>query len=246
MSRLHTRLPVLTYHAIADNRSPVAVRPGEFRRHVEALVRGGWRTLTLEALLRGHRDGGWPQRSCVLTFDDGYRSVLEHAAPLLSAHGLSAIVFVVADCVGGVNRWDAAGGALREKDLLDWDGLAALVRAGFSLGAHLRVGFAVQGASLGVADDHRGRAGVGNHLCGDIAGISAVVARVAILRPDADLLGLAVDRVNQRVRGRQSHFDFHRTLRAAIDRARFREQRARAVHFPIANDIGPSGHCRIL
>ena len=131
-------LPVLTYHTIGDSRSPVSVSPREFRSHIEALATGGWRTLSLDRLLQGHRAGAWPRRSCLLTFDDGYGSVLEHAAPVLSAHGFTAIAFVIADRVGGGNRWPGQVNGVPNEDLLDWNGLAALVRAGFGIGAHSR------------------------------------------------------------------------------------------------------------
>lgn len=108
------RLPVLTYHAIADERSVTSISVAQFRAHVSWLHDNGWRSLTLDQLLHGLTAGSWPDRSIVLTFDDGLMSVVATALPILKSAGLPAIVFVIAAkgvVVSGA-RMDVA--ALRE------------------------------------------------------------------------------------------------------------------------------------
>ncbi len=74
-------VPVLTYHAIARARTPIAVSPGRFSDTMRAMKRAGWRTLGLDDLLTGLADGRWPDRTFALHFDDGFASVLEHGCP---------------------------------------------------------------------------------------------------------------------------------------------------------------------
>src|SRR5436190_6900669 len=100
-----TALPVLTYHSIDDSGSPVSVAPEEFRRQMTALATSGWRTLSLETALKGHAAGSWPARTLLLTFDDGFQNILDHAAPVLHLHGFRALVFVVTGRVGGTPDW---------------------------------------------------------------------------------------------------------------------------------------------
>ena len=57
---------------------------------------------------------------------------------------------------------------------------------GAGLGVDERVGLAVIGAALGMADDDGGGAGIGQHLGGDIAGMGAGGERMAILRAEQD------------------------------------------------------------
>ncbi|MDA8348480.1 MAG: polysaccharide deacetylase family protein [Pseudomonadota bacterium] len=45
-----------------------------------------------------------PEKAVVLTFDDGYRSVYEHAFPILLRFGMTATVYLVTDVVG-TNQW---------------------------------------------------------------------------------------------------------------------------------------------
>jgi peptidoglycan/xylan/chitin deacetylase (PgdA/CDA1 family) len=90
------RLPILTFHAIDDaDRSAIAFSPAGFTRLLEILDQAGAGALSLtEAGGLVQRGALFPQRTVVLTFDDGYRSVHEAAFPLLERLGLTATVFV--------------------------------------------------------------------------------------------------------------------------------------------------------
>ena len=92
---------VLTYHAIAQGRSPLVVEPALFARHVECLVEAGAVSITVSELAAALREGTLHDRSVAITFDDGFASVAEHAAPALSSRGLRATVFAVSGHVGG-------------------------------------------------------------------------------------------------------------------------------------------------
>lgn len=111
------RLPVtLCWHKV-DPRLELGVTrisPRRFARQVERLARDGWRTLTLAELLacaRGERAVG--AREIVLTFDDGYRALRDHAFPVLRAHGFGAVCSVITAYAGRLNRWDVAYGGRR-------------------------------------------------------------------------------------------------------------------------------------
>ncbi|MDQ6811628.1 MAG: polysaccharide deacetylase family protein [Actinomycetota bacterium] len=79
----------------------------------------------------------------MITFDDGYSSVLGRAAPILARFGFPGTVFVVTDFVGdsrpmswpGIARWL---GTPHEHELtsLGWDELEALAAAGWEVGSH--------------------------------------------------------------------------------------------------------------
>ena len=126
---------ILTYHSIDDSGSPISVSPHVFARHVQWLGSGAVRVTRLEHLLAVSD----ATDAVAITFDDGFRSVEEIAAPLLREHGLPATVFVVTDHVGGTNAWSGSSPAnIPVLPLLDWNGLARLTNAGMSLGAHSR------------------------------------------------------------------------------------------------------------
>jgi peptidoglycan/xylan/chitin deacetylase (PgdA/CDA1 family) len=102
---------------------------GAARRRVD---RGGFTFVSLEDVLGA---GPLPPRSVLLTFDDGYTSLLDGALPVTAPRGIPAVVFVVSGQLGGSNRWDAERGAV-ELPLLDVDQLRRLVGEGWSLSVH--------------------------------------------------------------------------------------------------------------
>jgi peptidoglycan/xylan/chitin deacetylase (PgdA/CDA1 family) len=67
-----------------------------------------------------------PRRAVVLTFDDGYRSFLQYAYPLLNELGFTATLFVYTDYVG-------AG-----RNALGWEDLARLNGEGFDVEGHTK------------------------------------------------------------------------------------------------------------
>ena len=68
-----------------------------------ALARAGWRTLTLSEFATAPHDA---RRTFLLTFDDGYGSLADHAYPLLADLGFTATTFLITDYVGKTNEWD--------------------------------------------------------------------------------------------------------------------------------------------
>ena len=73
-----------------------------------------------------------PGRPVIITFDDGYKNVLTHAAPILEAADFRATIFVVTRKVGSHSNWDAGSPV----ELLDWDDLRLLQQRGFEIGSH--------------------------------------------------------------------------------------------------------------
>ena len=93
-------IPILVYHQIDVAPSKGAafrslyVAPTAFARQMRLLKLLGYQGLSLSALmpyLRGERRG----KVCGITFDDGYLNNLNHALPVLEAHGFSSTCYVV-------------------------------------------------------------------------------------------------------------------------------------------------------
>lgn len=138
MADLRRAVPVLTYHSIDGSGSPVSVAAPEFARQMQALAGGGWTSLPLDAFMQGLRGAGWPARTFLLTFDDGYRNLLDEALPVTSALGFTGIVFVATDRVGARMSGDGGPAWTPDSPLLDWDGLRDVASAGWTIGSHAR------------------------------------------------------------------------------------------------------------
>ena len=131
------RLPILTYHALEERRSPICVAPGLFRRQIESLAAGGWTALTVPQVVELLRLGKrLPPRLVALTFDDGFRSAYTAALPVLSEYGFVATIYPVAGRLGRDNAWPGQPAGIPTLPLLSWDELGALVVAGWAVGGH--------------------------------------------------------------------------------------------------------------
>lgn len=100
-----------------------------------AYLRGSdWQVIDLAAFRRGLDDpASLPDRSVLLTFDDGYLSMRAVALPLLQRFGYPGVLFVPTDFIGCWNVFDGNEPAER---LCDWADLRELVRNGVAVQSH--------------------------------------------------------------------------------------------------------------
>lgn len=101
---------VLCYHGVSHHwPSILAVTPDRLRGQLEFLVRHGYSGVTFSEIVAGEV----PAKAVAITFDDGYRSVLDHGFPVLSEFGFPGTVFVPTSLVGlsgpmswpGIDNW---------------------------------------------------------------------------------------------------------------------------------------------
>lgn len=130
---------VLAYHTIEDVTDrvlrPYSVLPEQFERQLVALAAAGFRFVGPDEFLGGLDGRPVPDRSILVTFDDGYVSNYEHAAPVLERMGIPAVLFVVTGQIGGENAWDSAAGGAR-LPLMAAEQLVELAGRGWEIGAH--------------------------------------------------------------------------------------------------------------
>jgi hypothetical protein len=88
---LQNEIPVFTFHS---------VEPLSFEAKLKFLRRNGYRALSGEefrAAIAGERDV--PERSVLLTFDDGTATLWTVAYPLLREYGFNVISFIIPGCI---------------------------------------------------------------------------------------------------------------------------------------------------
>ena len=129
---------ILCYHKVERRQELGVTRlsPKRFARQVERFAKAGWRALSSEELLacaRGER--AVAPLELVITFDDAYRGLREHAFPVLEAIGWPSVCFAITEYAGRLNRWDVAYGGRRFahlswRDMRRWEG------RGVTFGSH--------------------------------------------------------------------------------------------------------------
>lgn len=130
------KFPIITFHSIDDSGSVISISPRRFAGIIDEIAASGWLGCNVSDALAAWRKGDHHPRRIALSFDDGYRNLLDGALPVLRAAGFSATVFVVAGRCGGDNRWPGQPSSIPTLELLDWGHLEQLLAAGWEIGSH--------------------------------------------------------------------------------------------------------------
>ncbi|WP_432357307.1 polysaccharide deacetylase family protein [Sporosarcina sp. UB5] len=97
-------IPVLMYHDLTkfkqgDNLSVLEVK--KFEEQMAYLKENNWTTITPRQLeLWVHGKLNLPEKSVLITFDDGYESTIELGYPILKRHGFKATSFLITSRIG--------------------------------------------------------------------------------------------------------------------------------------------------
>ncbi len=81
-----------------------------------------------------------PETKCgvTLTFDDGMRSVIKNALPILQEYGVNAHVFITTGCVNSNKKWPEQGQGIPGFEMLDWDEIEKLHDSGIYIESHTK------------------------------------------------------------------------------------------------------------
>ncbi len=122
----HVTAPILLYHHVSDagNGNRYYVSIDQFRSQMQALRDWGYETITPSQLANIILNGGErPNRSVIITFDDGNLDVYQHAFPIMRDFGFVGAFYIVA------NRLEA-------NNYVNADQLREMVDAGWEIGSH--------------------------------------------------------------------------------------------------------------
>ncbi|MCX7793489.1 MAG: polysaccharide deacetylase family protein [Thermodesulfovibrionales bacterium] len=123
-------IPVLLYHDISkDFHDDYTISPALFSAQMEWLYSAGYVSLTfrdVESFLEGDE-----RKGIIITFDDGYASLMDYAFPLLKEYNFKATVNIIGVYVGSYIN---LGG---NRPVLSWDEYRYLLQSGLvDLGCH--------------------------------------------------------------------------------------------------------------
>lgn len=94
-------IPVLMYHSIDyEKDNPLRIPKEQFREQMKYLKDNGYTVLSLNELYNFfEKDEPVPEKSVVLTFDDGYVDNYVNAFPTLKEFGFTATIFIITNTV---------------------------------------------------------------------------------------------------------------------------------------------------
>jgi peptidoglycan/xylan/chitin deacetylase (PgdA/CDA1 family) len=124
-------LPILMYHHIdflppgaSKEWQDLTVSPETFEKQMEYLFQQNYQPITFRQFLdfieRGEK---LPEKSLIITFDDGWKNQYDHAFPVLKKYNFPATFFIVVSQIGG-------------NLFMDWKQLKELLNNGMEIGSH--------------------------------------------------------------------------------------------------------------
>jgi len=135
---------ILMYHMVRDpikgkKFNSLRVSPVDFDVQVRYLAENGWHSFTMDEAYEQRRS--LPEKSVVITFDDGYRDNLTNALPILKKYGFKATIYLVNDRHNrdwsGYRKAKNEGAGLKDEPKLSDDEVRELLASGLiEIGAH--------------------------------------------------------------------------------------------------------------
>lgn len=138
------RVVILCYHGVTErperhpnDPSGLHIRADRFEAQLNYLRRH-YEVISLSRFVEAHKSNvPLPDRSVVLTFDDGYRNFLTGAMPRLNARNMPVSVFLITDRVrpesqSDIDEWSE----FDDETFLSWEEIRTLQQHGVEFGSH--------------------------------------------------------------------------------------------------------------
>ena len=103
---------IVLYHHVAEDTPPsTSISPANFDTHLRYLRDNDFNVIALDRMIDSLRSGqSLPEKSVVITFDDGYSSIYDKAFPMLQSYGYPFTLFLstepIDDGLSNYMNWD--------------------------------------------------------------------------------------------------------------------------------------------
>jgi len=138
------RIPVLMYHRVGDAHNPwerkYCISPQHFAQHMSALAQSNWQAISVNDFMAWrHGKKVLPKKAFLISFDDGFKGVYEHAWPVLRQYHWPAVMFLVSKLIGQDDSWSKDENPDgRTYPILNRTEIAEMAQGGFSFHGHSR------------------------------------------------------------------------------------------------------------
>ena len=125
------RLPILMYHyidflapGVSKEWQDLTVSPQTFEKQMEYLFEQNYQPITFRQFIDFlETDKEIPEKSLIITFDDGWKNQYIYALPVLKKYNFTATFFIVVNQIGG-------------NLFMNWKELKELLNNGMEIGSH--------------------------------------------------------------------------------------------------------------
>lgn len=118
----YIKVPIIMYHSILKSQSgDYIIHPSILEKDLNYIKEKGYSTITMTDLINYvYNNIAIPEKSIIITFDDGHYNNLGYAVPLLEKYDMKAVISIVGNYTDTFSKTDEANmnyGYLRWKDI---------------------------------------------------------------------------------------------------------------------------------
>ena len=123
-------IPVLSYHSISEDTSPISLKTKIFEKQIIFLKKLGYVSINFNEIDPNKKN------QIIITFDDGYKDILINALPVLKFHNFKATCFFVTNHIGKNNQWDEKKEKFSIKKIMNNNDIKKWFDSGMSVESH--------------------------------------------------------------------------------------------------------------
>jgi biofilm PGA synthesis lipoprotein PgaB len=126
---------ILSYHAIAEKsemlEATYAVSPSNFDAQMHWLMDNGYHFVSVDDILQYRQNAKpLPSKAVLITFDDGYQSVYEHAYPLVKKYKIPIVIALVGHWLQAKDEVDFNGHTILRNKFLTQEEIKEMLSSG--------------------------------------------------------------------------------------------------------------------
>ena len=123
-------IPILSYHSISDENCPLSLNISEFEKQLIYFKNKNFESVFFNEI------GDNKKKQFIITFDDGYKDLIENSLPLLKKYNFKATCYIVSNFIGKTNIWDENFKNIKKKKLMDKADIKLWIDNGMKIGSH--------------------------------------------------------------------------------------------------------------
>ena len=124
------RIPVLIYHSINNDGSNLSLNISDFEKQIIYLKKRNFKTINFDQI--NNKD----KKQIIITFDDGYKDLIDNVLPILKKYNFTATCFVISNLIGTQNSWDLNKKKYTRKNLMNINDIKEWISKGMFIGSH--------------------------------------------------------------------------------------------------------------
>ena len=124
------RIPVLVYHSINNDGSKLSLNIDDFEKQIIYLKKRNFKTTNFDQI------NNIDKKQIIITFDDGYKDLIDNVLPILKKYNFIATCFVISNLIGKKNSWDLNKTKYTPKNLMNINDIKEWIYKGMFVGSH--------------------------------------------------------------------------------------------------------------